>query len=163
MRAWLVYLYPRAWRWRYGEEFAALLEQQPLSPALVIDVVRGALDARWTTRRRHGTDAAQRPYGQVREPKLKRKAQHRNCSFCGKSNDAVHRLIAGPGVHICDECITLCNKIIADQEHSTPVAPTQNPGGTSSRPKGQWWQHLIGRQHQVLLQRKLRPESRLQR
>ena len=35
------------------------------------------------------------------------------CSFCGKEQDAVRRLVAGPGVFICDECIELCNEIIA--------------------------------------------------
>ncbi len=43
--SWLLRLYPRAWRRRYGEEFAALLEQQRLTPRLVLDVLRGALDA----------------------------------------------------------------------------------------------------------------------
>jgi len=37
------------------------------------------------------------------------------CSFCGKSQDQVRRLIAGPGVYICDECIELCSKIIAEE------------------------------------------------
>ena len=34
---------------------------------------------------------------------------HLKCSFCGKSQDQVRKLIAGPGVYICDECIDLCN------------------------------------------------------
>jgi ribosomal protein L37AE/L43A len=37
-----------------------------------------------------------------------------HCSFCRKSQDAVKRLIAGPGVYICDECIALCNGILAE-------------------------------------------------
>lgn len=37
-----------------------------------------------------------------------------HCSFCGKSQDEVTRLIAGPGVCICDECVDLCNHIIED-------------------------------------------------
>lgn len=37
------------------------------------------------------------------------------CSFCGKYQDQVRRLIAGPGVYICDECIELCNEIIAEE------------------------------------------------
>ena len=37
------------------------------------------------------------------------------CSFCGKNQDQVKRLIAGPGVYICDECIDLCSEIIADE------------------------------------------------
>src|SRR5918998_458166 len=36
------------------------------------------------------------------------------CSFCGKSQRQVKKLIAGPGVYICDECIDLCNEIIYD-------------------------------------------------
>ncbi|WP_410506217.1 ATP-dependent Clp protease ATP-binding subunit ClpX [Haloimpatiens sp. FM7315] len=37
------------------------------------------------------------------------------CSFCGKDQDQVRRLIAGPGVYICDECIELCSEIITDE------------------------------------------------
>src|SRR5438046_8960877 len=36
------------------------------------------------------------------------------CSFCGKSQDEVRKLIAGPTVYICDECVDLCNDIIAE-------------------------------------------------
>ena len=43
---WLVRLYPRAWRERYGAEMSAMLEQIPLRPAAVIDLVAGAIDAR---------------------------------------------------------------------------------------------------------------------
>jgi ATP-dependent Clp protease ATP-binding subunit ClpX len=49
------------------------------------------------------------------------------CSFCGKSQDEVRKLIAGPTVYICDECIDLCNDIIAeecDQEDSFSSAST---------------------------------------
>ncbi len=42
------------------------------------------------------------------------------CSFCGKSQRQVKKLIAGPGVYICDECIDLCNEII-DEELAAPV------------------------------------------
>ncbi|MEG0388606.1 MAG: ClpX C4-type zinc finger protein, partial [Niameybacter sp.] len=37
------------------------------------------------------------------------------CSFCGKSQDQVRRLIAGPQVYICDECIELCSEIIEEE------------------------------------------------
>jgi ATP-dependent Clp protease ATP-binding subunit ClpX len=37
------------------------------------------------------------------------------CSFCGKSQRQVKKLIAGPGVYICDECIDLCNEIIDEE------------------------------------------------
>ncbi|MBP8614456.1 MAG: ATP-dependent Clp protease ATP-binding subunit ClpX [Firmicutes bacterium] len=50
------------------------------------------------------------------------------CSFCGKYQDQVKRLIAGPGVYICDECIELCNEIIAEEldeeaEHDLQEVP----------------------------------------
>ena len=38
-----------------------------------------------------------------------------HCSFCGKSQHEVKKLIAGPSVFICDECIDLCNDIIRDE------------------------------------------------
>ena len=41
------------------------------------------------------------------------------CSFCGKSQKQVKRLIAGPGVYICDECIDLCNEIIEEELSET--------------------------------------------
>src|ERR1700756_5648171 len=44
------------------------------------------------------------------------------CSFCGKSQKQVKKLIAGPGVYICDECIDLCNDIIEEElSESTEV------------------------------------------
>ncbi len=50
------------------------------------------------------------------------------CSFCGKSQKQVKKLIAGPGVYICDECIDLCNEII-EEELSEPTEPS----GTACR------------------------------
>ena len=38
-----------------------------------------------------------------------------HCSFCGKSQDEVKKIVAGPGVYICNECVDLCKQII-DQE-----------------------------------------------
>ncbi len=37
------------------------------------------------------------------------------CSFCGKSQQEVRKLIAGPSVYVCDECVELCNDIIKDE------------------------------------------------
>src|SRR5574344_2467593 len=37
------------------------------------------------------------------------------CSFCGKTQDQVKRLIAGPDVYICDECVELCNEILDEE------------------------------------------------
>ena len=52
---------------------------------------------------------------------------HLKCSFCGKSQDQVRKLIAGPGVYICDECIDLCNEILdeelLDNQANTNTSP----------------------------------------
>ena len=50
---------------------------------------------------------------------------HLKCSFCAKSQDQVRKLIAGPGVYICDECIDLCNEIL-DEELLESQAKTNN-------------------------------------
>lgn len=47
------------------------------------------------------------------------------CSFCGKGQDQVKRLIAGPGVYICDECIELCSEIIEDEFEETSDVMTE--------------------------------------
>ena len=58
------------------------------------------------------------------------------CSFCGKAQDEARRLIAGPGVYICDECIELCMSILEDEanlsqrksnHHNEPVATLLKP------------------------------------
>jgi ATP-dependent Clp protease ATP-binding subunit ClpX len=49
------------------------------------------------------------------------------CSFCGKSQDEVRKLIAGPTVYICDECIDLCNDIIAEEcDHEEALNASSN-------------------------------------
>ena len=47
-------------------------------------------------------------------------ATEARCSFCGKSQEEVKKLIAGPGVFICDECVQLCQAII-DREPAAPA------------------------------------------
>ncbi len=42
------------------------------------------------------------------------------CSFCGKTQDEVRKLVAGPGVYICDECVDLCNDILTEELEQTP-------------------------------------------
>ena len=52
------------------------------------------------------------------------------CSFCGKSQEQVRKLVAGPGVYICDECIELCTEIIEEElygESEAPAAPRHTP------------------------------------
>ncbi|MDQ2856306.1 MAG: ATP-dependent Clp protease ATP-binding subunit ClpX [Acidobacteriota bacterium] len=53
------------------------------------------------------------------------------CSFCGKSQNEVKKLIAGPTVYICNECIDICNEIISDDQQAESVAsrpPLPKPG-----------------------------------
>jgi ATP-dependent Clp protease ATP-binding subunit ClpX len=45
--------------------------------------------------------------------------KHLRCSFCGKSKDSVKKFISGPNVYICNECISLCNEILAQEEERT--------------------------------------------
>src|SRR5210317_374486 len=42
--------------------------------------------------------------------------KHLRCSFCGKSKESVKKFISGPNVYICNECISLCNEILAEEE-----------------------------------------------
>ena len=58
---------------------------------------------------------------------------HLKCSFCGKSQEQVRKLIAGPGVYICDECVDLCNEILDEEliESPTNAPTTGNRSGES--------------------------------
>jgi ATP-dependent Clp protease ATP-binding subunit ClpX len=60
------------------------------------------------------------------------------CSFCGKSSEQVRKLIAGPGVYICDECVELCNEILDEEllnsSHDTAIQP---PLASDQPPKQQ--------------------------
>ena len=56
--------------------------------------------------------------------------KHLKCSFCGKNQEEVKRLIAGPGVYICDECISLCSELIVDdneEEKKVKVSKIPKP------------------------------------
>jgi hypothetical protein len=154
-----MWLYPPEWRRRYGAEFAALLAQQPLTPAEFLDVLRGALDAHAMARQQHPARMAPASAGGKagsrhearKERDMKRGRAVYGCSFCGKSQQAVRRLIAGPGgVYICDGCVRLCNEIIA---HDGPDAPLQRGDGTPrTRPcrTTPWWQRLLGRGRHIV-------------
>src|SRR6266576_3581074 len=69
--------------------------------------------------------------------------KHLRCSFCGKSKDSVRKFISGPSVYICNECIALCNEILAeDEEREVAEAITQVP--TPAEIKDVLDQHVIG-------------------
>src|ERR687894_2422404 len=52
---------------------------------------------------------------------VRRSEEVLRCSFCGKSQNEVRKLIAGPTVYICNECIDICNEIISDDEQQETV------------------------------------------
>ncbi|MBS5938287.1 ATP-dependent Clp protease ATP-binding subunit ClpX [Clostridium sartagoforme] len=67
------------------------------------------------------------------------------CSFCGKNQEQVKRLIAGPGVYICDECIDLCSEIISDEfEENIELDTTSVP--KPNEIKGYLDQYVIGQE-----------------
>ena len=71
--------------------------------------------------------------------------KHLRCSFCGKSKDSVRKFISGPSVYICNECITLCNEILAEDEEREVVDNiTQVP--TPSEIKDVLDQYVIGQE-----------------
>ena len=51
------------------------------------------------------------------------------CSFCGKPQDRVARLIAGPGVCICNECVEICRAVLEDEEVPAPRPVRNEPQG----------------------------------
>src|SRR5437870_3333201 len=71
--------------------------------------------------------------------------KHLRCSFCGKSKDSVRKFISGPSVYICNECIALCNEILAeDEEREVADAITQVP--TPAEIKDVLDQYVIGQE-----------------
>ncbi len=70
------------------------------------------------------------------------------CSFCGKSQHEVKKLIAGPSVFICDECIELCNDIIRDEvaaeAEASGTKPARSDLPTPGEIKSSLDQYVIG-------------------
>jgi ATP-dependent Clp protease ATP-binding subunit ClpX len=50
-----------------------------------------------------------------RSARRKKPRAEESCRFCGKPKSQVKKLVAGPGVYICDECIALCSEIVAEE------------------------------------------------
>jgi ATP-dependent Clp protease ATP-binding subunit ClpX len=71
--------------------------------------------------------------------------KHLRCSFCGKSKDSVRKFISGPSVYICNECIALCNEILAeDEERDVAESITQVP--TPNEIKDVLDQYVVGQE-----------------
>ena len=71
--------------------------------------------------------------------------RHLRCSFCGKSKDAVRKFISGPSVYICNECIALCNEILAEDEERE-VTETHTSVPLPQEIKGTLDQYVIGQE-----------------
>ena len=65
--------------------------------------------------------------------KAKVKGQTLSCSFCGKKQEQVKKLIAGPGVYICGECIELCNLILEEESGGKAPTPLDRPERTEEQ------------------------------
>ena len=62
---------------------------------------------------------------------------HLKCSFCGKSQEQVRKLIAGPGVYICDECVELCNEILDEELLEAPPTAASSRSSENSKRRSQ--------------------------
>jgi hypothetical protein len=67
---------------------------------------------------------------------------HQRCNFCGKSKDQVRKLVAGPGVFICDQCVELCNEIINTEGPPTPESSARPPIARRPNLSG-WFRNLF--------------------
>ena len=75
---------------------------------------------------------------------MQESAELLKCSFCGKSQKQVRKLIAGPGVYICDECIELCNEIIEEELVATSAQEPQGKLPTPSEISAFLDKYVIG-------------------
>ena len=71
--------------------------------------------------------------------------KHLRCSFCGKSKESVKKFISGPNVYICNECISLCNEILAEEEEREAQEQTI-PSPTPAELKSTLDQYVIGQE-----------------
>ncbi|HEY9765721.1 MAG TPA: ATP-dependent protease ATP-binding subunit ClpX [Chroococcales cyanobacterium] len=85
-------------------------------------------------------------------PKYEDGKGHPKCSFCGKTQDQVRKLIAAPGVYICDECVDLCNEILDEEFAEGQKTSDAPPLEMEEIPKPKSIkkildQHVIGQEH----------------
>jgi len=83
---------------------------------------------------------------QVNEREERRR--HTRCSFCGKGQDQVRKLVAGPGVYICDQCIDLCQEVLEEDTRTT--GNKRGKAGLIPNPQticAQLDQYVVGQDH----------------
>lgn len=138
--AWqLLRLYPPRWRDRYELEVRSVLEDHAVRLITLVDLIVGAIDARLDPayqseeRFMSGSESAGR-------------RKDSRCSFCGKGQDQVRKLVAGPGVYICDGCVELCNEVLADHNRPHDQGPDDScqtaRRETRARP-GSWLRNIF--------------------
>jgi ATP-dependent Clp protease ATP-binding subunit ClpX len=74
--------------------------------------------------------------------------RHTRCSFCGKGQEQVRKLVAGPGVYICDQCIDLCQEVLEEDNRST--TQKRSKGGLIPNPQvivAALDQYVVGQDH----------------
>lgn len=69
------------------------------------------------------------------------------CSFCGKTQDEVRKLVAGPSVYICDECVDLCNDILTEELEDTSTKTNRLAVPTPKDIKASLDDYIIGQDH----------------
>ncbi len=74
-----------------------------------------------------------------------KRRRYSRCSFCGKGQDQVRKLVAGPGVYICDQCIELCNEVLEEDRKVGAPAPkrwVQPTSATAPSRRASLWDRL---------------------
>ena len=71
------------------------------------------------------------------------------CSFCGKHQDQVRRLIAGPGAYICNECVQLCMSILEDERDTAQTAAAEVPDAIPTPREIQTFAQQVDAHHHV--------------
>ncbi|MCX6089391.1 MAG: ATP-dependent Clp protease ATP-binding subunit ClpX [Candidatus Atribacteria bacterium] len=79
-------------------------------------------------------------------PRFEEEKNRLKCSFCGKTQSEVNKLIAGPGVYICDECVELCTEIIKDEKKGKKTELTFDSLSTPREIKKFLDQYVIGQE-----------------
>ncbi|NDC36903.1 MAG: ATP-dependent Clp protease ATP-binding subunit ClpX, partial [Proteobacteria bacterium] len=69
------------------------------------------------------------------------------CSFCGKTQEEVRKLVAGPGVYICDECVDLCNDILTEELDDSTSFTSKVKVPNPKEIKSALDEYIIGQDH----------------
>lgn len=102
---------------------AALLEEHRVRLVTIADLVTGAIDARFDPAYRYEEASMST------SDRQERRRRDARCSFCGRGQDQVKKLVAGPGVYICNSCIELCNEVLAEDARVRGGGPKMEDGG----------------------------------